>query len=103
MLYLKVEVFVPADDIETMVDALNKAGLLQEGSYDYCYSCTPVKGHFRPLEGANPSVGQIGSKTEVDEMKLEFRIRMSQRVVVERIVRQYHSYEMPVMNFYQLL
>lgn len=103
MLYLKVEVFVPLEDVEEMVRALNNAGLLQEGNYDYCYSYTAVKGHFRPLEGAYPSKGQMNEVNQVDEVKLEFRIRMSQRVVVERIVRQYHSYEVPVINFYQLL
>ena len=61
-MYLKVEVYIPEKDHHEMMNALNEAGLLVQGNYDYVFSATKVVGHWRPLPGAAPT---IGDKVEI--------------------------------------
>lgn len=102
MEYYKLEVFIPVEHVEPIVKALNEAGLIREGDYDYCYATSLVKGHFRALEGAKPFIGSKHEVVEVDEIKLECRIPAERRTEVEAIVRLAHPYEVPVMNFIAL-
>lgn len=97
--YYKLEVFIPVEHVKPIVKALNEAGFIREGDYDYCYATSLVKGHFRALEGAKPFIGSKHEVVEVDEIKLECRIPAERRTEVEAIVRLAHPYEVPVMNF----
>ena len=103
MSYLKAEIFIPAENSEELITALNQVGLLKDGNYDYCYAATPVKGHFRPLDGANPFIGEVGEIAEVDELKVEFRIKAVDRKIAEMVILEKHPYETPVVNFIGLV
>lgn len=103
MEFLKLEVFIPVGHEDSVIEALNSAGFLKEGNYDYCYATSLVKGHFRPLDDAQPYIGQSGELSEVDEVKLECRIRSEHRKEAEALIRLAHPYEIPVMNFMVLL
>lgn len=96
--HLKVEIFIPQENVKTLIDALNRRGYLTEENYDYCYAQTNVMGHFRPLTNACPYLGQKGKIEEVAEAKLEFRIRRKDIQEVYRLIREYHPYEVPVIN-----
>lgn len=103
MSYLKVEFFVPLEHVKSIVDALNQDQLLTEGNYDYCFAYTPVKGHFRPLQDANPYIGNVNEITQVDEVKVECRIDALAKAKAERLIKEQHPYEVPVINFIELL
>lgn len=103
MASLKVEFFVPANHLEAIIEALNKVELLTEENYDYCYSYTPVKGHFRPLKDANPFIGEVQRIEQVDELKVEFRIQAKAKEEALSIIKEYHPYEVPVINFIKLV
>lgn len=103
MKYYKFEVFIPQESSKILIRALNDRGLLRDGSYDYCYSKTSVKGNFRPLKGANPYIGEVGKIEEVCEDKLEFRIREKDKELALKIIKENHPYEVPVINIIQLL
>ena len=103
MIYLKVEVFIPQENVAILVNKLNEKGLLLDGNYDYVYCEIPVRGHFRPLEGANPAVGKIGQVTDQEENKLEFRIKKEKKEEVDKIIKLNHPYECPVINYIQLI
>lgn len=103
MEHLKVEIFVPLENVKEIIEAINKEGLIREGDYDYCYSYTPVKGHFRPLDQAQPYIGQIGKIEEVDEVKVEFRIEKSKKAQAFNLITKNHPYEVPVINFISLV
>ena len=103
MSYLKVEIFIPAENTDDLIAALNEAELLKTGNYDYCYSTMPVKGHFRPLDGANPFIGEVGEIAEVYELKVEFRIKAVDRKIAEMVILEKHPYETPVVNFIGLV
>jgi putative NIF3 family GTP cyclohydrolase 1 type 2 len=50
-------------------------------------------GTFRPLEGANPQVGAIGRREEVDEWRLEVIVPEAQSDAVVRAMIAAHPYE----------
>lgn len=103
MKFIKVEVFLPAYNKEKVISALNKEDILKYGSYDNVYSETIVKGHFRPLEGANPTEGKIGEVCDIEEIKLEFRIKKEDKERTLRIIKDNHVYEEAVINMIELL
>lgn len=102
-MYIKVEVFIPEQYEKNLIDALNTQGLLGAGAYDYVYASTKVMGHWRPLAGSKPFIGQTGALCGSKEIKLEFRIQKNQKNVAESIIRRNHPYEEPIINFIELI
>lgn len=103
MKFIKVEVFLPPYNKEKVVTALNEERVLKYGFYDNVYSETRVKGHFRPLEGSNPTEGKIGEVCDIEEIKLEFRIRKEDKNKTLEIIKNNHAYEEAVINMIELL
>ncbi|WUV22154.1 Nif3-like dinuclear metal center hexameric protein [Kribbella sp. NBC_01484] len=98
----KLVVFVPVDETQAMIDALAKAGAGQIGDYDRAAWSGVGEGTFRPLEGANPAIGQVGDIEVVPEKRLEMILpRRKRRGVVEALVTA-HSYEEPAFDLYEL-
>lgn len=103
MKYIKVEVFVPADDKWQLIEGLNEKEILKDDGYDSVFAESVVTGHFIPLEGSNPDIGEVGKHCEVNEVKLEFRIKAEEKDEVFEIIKSNHPYEVPVINFIELL
>mgnify|MGYP002757149729 CR=1 FL=1 len=103
MKFLKCEVFIPDKDKLKLIDALSAGGFLSYGGYGEVYSESPVLGHFTPLAGSNPSLGTIGSHEIVNEVKVEFRIKKEDKDKVYEIIKKAHPYEVPVINFIDLV
>lgn len=99
---LKVECMIPAIALEPLIETLNKEALLGQGHYDYVFTTTEVKGHWRPKQGAVPSIGEIGVRSEVDEIKVEFVIPKKKKQHTEQIIRQNHPYEEPMILYIKL-
>lgn len=103
MKHVKIEIFIPREDSRKLIDKINEAGYLKEENYDYCYAETYVLGHFRPIKGANPYIGSLNKIEEVQESKLEFRIRREDLEEVMGIIKENHPYEVPVINIIELI
>ena len=58
----KLVVFVPADALDAVRDALFGAGAGRIGDYERCSWYTEGIGTFRALPGANPAVGEVIGK-----------------------------------------
>ncbi|MDO4662985.1 MAG: hypothetical protein Q4B36_07735 [Tissierellia bacterium] len=101
--FIKVETFIPKENVDDLIESLNKEDILKYGNYDSCYSLTEVLGHFRPLENSNPYIGEENVISEVNEMKVEFRIKREDKNKTDRIIRKAHPYEEPVINYLELL
>ena len=67
----KYIVFVPVADTEALIDAMAAAGAGQIGDYDRAAFSAPGTGTFRPLAGANPTIGSIGRIESVAESMLQ--------------------------------
>ncbi|MBE8712919.1 Nif3-like dinuclear metal center hexameric protein [Sphingobacterium hungaricum] len=67
----KLVVYVPRASVEEVREALFEAGAGSIGDYDECSFNSAGYGTFRPLAGANPTIGQIGEQERVEETKIE--------------------------------
>lgn len=98
----KIVVFTPASDLEAVIAALSRAGAGAIGNYRECTFRSPGVGTFRGLEGANPTIGHVGRREEVDELRLEAVLPLALARRVVSAVRDAHSYEEPAVDVYPL-
>lgn len=100
--YYKVQVFIPKENLIDFKNKLSEAGLAEEGDYQYCFFETPGNGQFKPIEGANPHIGELDQISSVEEYKLEFMIDYNQKQLAQQLIMQHHPYETPVFDFIEL-
>ncbi|MFP5218947.1 MAG: Nif3-like dinuclear metal center hexameric protein [Actinomycetes bacterium] len=98
----KLVVFVPEDDADRLLDALADAGAGTIGDYDRCAWWTSGTGTFRPLEGANPTLGRVGEVETVAERRLEVVLPRRSRQAVLRAMLAAHPYEEPAYDVFEL-
>jgi len=98
----KVVVFVPATDEQRVRQAMSEAGAGWIGNYRECSFATPGEGGFRPLEGANPTIGSVGTRETVDERRMEMIVSGSYLAPVIAALREAHSYEEPAFDVFKL-
>ncbi|MGH3498310.1 MAG: YqfO family protein [Nocardioidaceae bacterium] len=94
----KVVTFVPHAAVEAVVDALVAAGAGAIGDYDRCTFTSTGVGTFRPREGANPAIGEVGRVERVDETRLEMVAARPLRSQVVAALRSAHPYEEPAFD-----
>ena len=89
----KLITFAPAAHAEAIRQALFNAGGGKLGKYSECSFNTEGTGTFKPLEGADPYVGEIGKRHEENEMRIEviFPGHIQQRIIEAMI--EAHPYE----------
>jgi dinuclear metal center YbgI/SA1388 family protein len=98
----KIVVYVPIAETQEMIDVLAAAGAGRIGDYDRAAWSSTGEGTFRPLAGANPSIGQVGAIERVGESRVEMVLpRRLRRTVVEAL-RAAHSYEEPAFDVFEL-
>lgn len=98
----KLTTYVPAGDAEALRAALAEAGAGRIGDYDHASFSTPGQGRFRPLEGAHPTIGSVGSVEVVDEVRVEVVLARSRRGSVVRAMLAAHPYEEPAYDVVEL-
>ena len=90
---VKVEVFVPALNAQEVRKAIGQAGGGIIGHYSYCSFSSEGVGRFKPENGANPAIGNIGSIEDVREEKIEF---VCERRILDDVleaIQKVHPYE----------
>ena len=103
MSMVKIEIFVPDTHLEVLQEALRSVGAGSFGHYDSALSYSPVKGCWRPLEGASPYDGEIGVLNYADEYKVEVCVLEENLDKTIKAIRKVHPYETPVINAISLL
>jgi hypothetical protein len=99
----KLVVFVPANALDTVRDALFAAGAGRIGDYERCSWFAEGTGTFRPLPGANPTIGDVGEEERVSELRLETVFPAERHDEVVAALRSAHPYEEPAFDVYPLL
>jgi dinuclear metal center YbgI/SA1388 family protein len=89
----QLTVFVPSAAAPALRSALATAGAGSFGNYDQCSFELAGTGRFRPLPGAQPSVGQIDELTELAETRLSVLLPRQLRAPVLAAMRANHPYE----------
>src|SRR5262245_27815324 len=98
----KLVVFVPVAEADALVDALAAAGAGRIGEYERCAWSTTGEGTFRPLVGANPTLGEVGAIERVVEARVEMVLPRDRRGAVIEALRAAHSYEEPAFDVFEL-
>lgn len=89
----KLVVFVPGGHEEAVLDALAGAGAGHLGRYSHCSFAAPGTGTFRPLAGAQPFVGRIGTLERQAESRLEVLVPEGSREAAIAAMLRAHPYE----------
>ncbi|MGM0783343.1 MAG: NGG1p interacting factor NIF3 [Pseudomonadota bacterium] len=98
----KLAFFVPTDDAETVKEAVFATGAGRIGDYEACCFQTPGTGQFRPLDGANPHIGQVGDLERVEELKVELVCEDDLIRQAMAALREAHPYEEPAFDVWKL-
>lgn len=98
----KIVVFAPRDAAAPVRAALAEAGAGRIGDYDHCTFTGSGQGRFRPLEGADPTIGTVGDISVVDEERIEAVMPRSRRDAVLAALRVAHPYEEPAYDVIEL-
>lgn len=98
----KMAFFVPETDAERVKQAVFSTGAGQIGDYEACCFTTRGQGQFRPLQGANPHLGQVGSLEFVDELKIELVCKDELIHAAVEALRQAHPYEEPAFDVWSI-
>lgn len=98
----KIVVYVPLTHTDIVREAIGKSGGGKLGKYSFCSFSTRGMGRFKPDEGANPHIGEIGKFEEVEEERIE--ITCDDKVVKEVIsaIKKVHPYEEIALDVYHL-
>lgn len=99
----KIVVFVPESDGERLRTAMGEAGAGRIGNYDHCSFTTAGVGRFRPLAGAHPSIGAVGTLEAVAEERIETVCDEAKLSDVLAAIRRVHPYEEPAIDVYPLV
>ena len=106
---VKLIVFVPRTHVEAVRQALASVGVgegITDGPHSSYYAESFFQGQgegiFRPLQGANPTIGRIGELTRVEEVKLESIIVEARVEKVLRTLKKVHPYEEPAYDLVPL-
>ena len=95
-------VFVPVEDADAVLDAMTAAGAGAIGDYARCAWSTTGTGTFTPLQGADPTIGEIGRRETVAETRLEMVAPRGRRTAVVAAMRTSHPYEEPAFDVLEL-
>lgn len=98
----KLVVFVPADHVEKVRQAMFDAGAGGIGKYSHCSFNIEGTGTFKPGEGTDPFIGKTGKLEEVKEVRVETIVPQSvERKVVQAMLKT-HPYEEVAYDLYAL-
>jgi structural toxin protein (hemagglutinin/hemolysin) RtxA len=98
---LTLIVFVPESHKELLKQAMFEAGAGKYDHYDQCSFEVKGVGQFRPLDGANPAIGEQDQLESVNEWRVEFLVKKEKiKAVIKGLVAT-HPYETPAYYLYE--
>jgi hypothetical protein len=95
--------FVPREALEATRDAVFKAGAGRIGDYERCSWYTAGTGTFLAGEGADPSIGRVGTEERVSELRVETVLPAELASDVVAALREAHPYEEVAFELYPLV
>lgn len=98
----KLVVYVPLDHADRIREAIGAAGGGKLGKYSFCSFSVKGIGRFKPEEGAEPHIGSVGKREEVEEDRIEVTCDAAVVGNVVAAIRRVHPYEEIVMDIWLL-
>ncbi len=99
---VKIVVFVPETHTDMVREAMGKAGAGKIGNYSSCSFSSKGVGRFRPDQGANPYIGEVGKFEEVFEERIEVICPREKLQDVIKAIKEVHPYEEVALDVYPL-
>ena len=99
---VKIVVFVPESHSEIVRNAMGEAGAGKIGNYTFCSFSSKGLGRFKPMEGANPTIGKVGILEEVEEERIEVICERSKLAGIIKAIKTVHPYEEVALDVYSL-
>ncbi|MCR4421288.1 MAG: NGG1p interacting factor NIF3 [Spirochaetales bacterium] len=94
--------FIPEKDKDKVIDALFNAGAGKFSKYDRAAFICEGIGRFRPLENANPYIGEKGKDEFVKEVRFETIVDENCIDNVLKTLKDVHPYEQPAVYIIKL-
>jgi dinuclear metal center YbgI/SA1388 family protein len=91
-------VFVPAENADTVREAMFAAGAGRIGDYSHCSWSATGTGQFLPHDGASPAIGSVGTVEHVSEDRVEIIAPSRLRSHLLAAMRAAHPYEEPAFD-----
>ncbi|UXZ53210.1 NGG1p interacting factor NIF3 [Halomonas sp. 7T] len=98
----KLAFFVPVEDAASVKEAVFETGAGRIGDYEACCFQTRGTGQFRPLNGADPHIGQVGTLETVEEYKIELVCEDELIKAAIAALKLAHPYEEVAYDVWQL-
>ena len=95
--------YVPESHLDLVKTALFEAGAGRLGAYAECCWQVLGQGQFKPLEGADPFIGEEGQLERVNEYRLEMVVEEQFAVQAVQAMREAHPYEVPAYHLIPVL
>lgn len=100
---LKLTFFVPEEYAERVKQAVFDAGAGRIGDYEHCaWQCLGT-GQFRPMQGANPFLGNVGDLETAPELRVEMVCEDAYIDAVIKALKTAHPFEEPAYDVIQVL
>ncbi len=99
----KIVVFVPADHLDKVRDAMSRSGAGRIGNYTECSFAAEGEGSFLPGEGSSPFIGRPGKPERTSESRLEMVVEKSFAGKVIEAMLNAHPYEEVAYDIYALV
>ncbi len=103
MSQVKIIVFVPKSHTDIVRQAMGDAGGGRIGLYSHCSYSVDGVGRYKPLEGASPTIGEVGKFEKVIEERIECVCERAEAKKVIAAMRKVHPYEEVAFDIYPLL
>jgi hypothetical protein len=100
---LKLIYYVPLKQSKMVKEELFKIGVGKIGNYDSCCFETQGIGQFRPLDGANPTLGRHNEIEKVEEVKVEMVLHEDIAQKAVSTLKAAHPYEEVAYQVFQCL
>lgn len=94
--------YVPESHLEVVKAAVFAVGAGRVGSYDSCCWQVLGEGQFRPLQGSQPFLGQVGAIERVAEWKVELVVADELIHGAVKALKSTHPYETPAFDVWRL-
>ncbi len=98
----KIVVYVPELHADKLREAMGNAGAGIIGNYTHCTFTIKGIGIFKPVEGAHPTIGEVGKLEEVSEDRIETVCEEDKLKGVLKAIREVHPYEEPATDVYPI-
>ena len=100
---VKIVTYVPTEAADAVREAMGRAGAGKIGNYHFCSFSSRGEGRFLPVDGANPTSGEVGKLSVEPEERIEVVCGRSDAKAVITATREAHPYEEVAFDIYELL